>query len=128
MTGVQTCALPISAGGPLEVNARASVAYGEEDRYLAALAGADSDGAQLIVMPFSLAATPEDENHGRAIAGTRDWLAATRPNAQLLVVIDEAAYAERMSGSPERVAERRELWRRFVEARGVKPAFARFAA
>ena len=41
---------------------------------------------------------------------------------------DEAAYAERMSGSPERVAERRELWRRFVEARGVKPAFASFAA
>ena len=120
--------LPGAAGGPLEVNARASVAYGEEDRYLAALAGADSDGAQRFVMPFSLAATPEDENHGRAIAGTRDWLGATRPNARLLVVIDEAAYAERMSGSPERVAERRELWRRFVEARGVKPAFASFAA
>ena len=29
--------LPGAAGGPLEVNARASVAYGEEDRYLAAL-------------------------------------------------------------------------------------------
>ncbi len=118
--------LPGATGGPLRVDARASVAYGEEDRYLEALA-AEGAGAGFIVMPFSLASTPEDENHGKVISGVRDWLAASSPGAQLLVVIDEAPYAERMAGTPERIAERRLAWRRFAEARGVKPAFASLA-
>ncbi len=119
--------LPEHTGGKVDVEARASVPYGEEDRYLAALGGPDGDVAQFLVMPFSLATTPEDENHGKVIAGARDWLAASRPEAQLLVVIDEAPYAQRMVGAPERIAERHEAWRRFVEARGVKPAFASLA-
>ena len=120
--------LPQATGGNVAVDARASVPYGEEERYLAALGAEGSDNAQFIVLPFSLATTPEDENHGKVIAGVRDWLAASRPGAELLVVIDEAPYAQRMAGAAERVAERREVWRRFVEARGVKPAFASLAA
>ena len=118
--------LPGATGGPLKVDARASVPYGEEDRYLEALAeGGATTG--FIVMPFSLATTPEEENHGKVISGVRDWLAASQPGAQLLVVIDEAPYAERMAGAPERVAQRRDAWRRFAQARGVKPAFASLA-
>jgi hypothetical protein len=116
--------LPEATGGPLGIDARASVPYGEEDRYLAAMG--DSQ-AQFIVLPFSLATTPEDENHGKVIAGARDWLAASRPDGQLMVVIDEASYAQRMAGAPERVTERREAWRRFVEARGLKPHFTSLA-
>ncbi|MEP7067927.1 MAG: DUF2868 domain-containing protein [Usitatibacter sp.] len=115
--------LASATGGALDVHARASVPYGEEDRYVDALGAEDSQGPQIVVMPFSLASTPEDENHGKVIAAARDWIAASRPHAQLMVVIDEAPYTGRMAGSPARVAERRELWRRFVEARGLKPAF-----
>ena len=118
--------LPGATGGPLKVDARASVPYGEEDRYLEALAAGGAT-AGFIVMPFSLATTPEEENHGKVISGVRDWLAASQPGTQLLVVIDEAPYAERMAGAPERVAQRRDAWRRFSEARGVKPAFASLA-
>jgi hypothetical protein len=120
--------LPEATGGPLTIDARASVPYGEEDRYLASLAEEGCDAAQIIVLPFSLATTPEDENHGKVIAGTRDRLASSRPQGQLLVVIDEAPYAQSMAGAPERVAERREVWRRFIEARGLKPAFVSLAA
>jgi hypothetical protein len=119
--------LPAAAGGNVAVQAREGMPYGEEERYLATLGARGGDAADVVVLPFSLATTPEDENHGTVIAGVRDWLAARRPQAQLMVVIDEAPYAERMAGAPQRLAERRELWRRFVEARGLKPAFASLA-
>lgn len=118
--------VPGAVGGNVGVQARASVPYGEEERYLATL-GESANAADVVVLPFSLAATPEDENHGTVLAGVRDWLATHRPNAQLLVVIDEASYSQRMAGSPERLAERREVWRRFIEARALKPAFLSLA-
>ena len=115
--------LPSVAGGTPKIDARASMPYGEEEAFLASL-GADLP--EIVVLPFSLATTPEDENHGTVIAAVRDRLAA-RSGAQLLVVIDEAPYAQRMTEAPERVAERREAWRRFVEARGLKPTFVNLA-
>jgi hypothetical protein len=32
-----------------------------------------------------------------------------------------------MAAAPERIAERREAWRRFVEARGLEPTFVSLA-
>jgi hypothetical protein len=119
--------VPGAAGGPVDVEARDSIPYGEEERYLESFGARGADGADIVVLPFSLATTPEDENHGTVIAGARDRLAATRPSARLMVVIDEAPYAERMAGSPGRVAERREAWRRFVKAHGLEPAFVSLA-
>jgi hypothetical protein len=116
--------LPSVAGGNPKIDARAGIPYGEEERFLASL---DAEPPEIVVLPFSLATTPEDENHGTVIAGVRDRL-ATRPGTQLIVVIDEAPYAQRMSDAPERVTERREAWRRFVEARGLKPVFVSLAA
>ena len=89
---------------------------------LDSFAARGGDRADLVVMPFSLATTPEAENHGAVIAGVRDRLATTRPGARLLVVLDEAPFVQRMP--PERVAERREAWRKFVQAHGLEPAFA----
>lgn len=116
--------LPQSLGRPARVEARSSIPYGEEDRYLAAWDEAGGSSADIVVLPFSLAATPEDENHGKVIAAARDRIAA-RPRAELLVLVDEAPFAARMGA--ERVAERRELWKRFVEARGLEPRFASLA-
>jgi hypothetical protein len=114
------------AGGPVDVDARDGVPYGEEERYLEAFAAQGGSGADIVVLPFSLASTPEAENHGIVLTGVRDRL-ATRPGARLLVVVDEAPYAQRMAGSPERIAERREAWRAFVRAHGLEAHFANLA-
>jgi hypothetical protein len=81
--------------------------------------------ADAITLLFSLAATPEEENHGSVIAGVRDWLAHSG-HAQLLVLVDERPYAARMSAQPgyaERLAERRRLWQAFAVARGPSVCF-----
>jgi len=119
--------IPGAAGGPVDVEARDSLPYGEEERYLETLAARGAEGADLVVLPFSLAATPEVENHGMVLTGARDLLAASRPAARLMVVIDEAPFAARMSGAPGRIAERRELWRQFVAAHGIEPIFVSLA-
>ena len=110
-------------GGPVDVSARESIPYGEEERYLETFGERGGDTADLVVMPFSLAATPEAENHGAVLAGVRDRLAATRPAARLLIVVDEASYVERMNAAPERIDERREVWRSFVAAHGLEADF-----
>jgi hypothetical protein len=120
--------LPGAAGGPLAIEARESVPYGEEERYLSGLGERGADRADVLVLPFSLASTPEEENHGKVLSGARDWLATARPDARLLVVIDEAPYARRMEGAPGRMDERRAVWRQFIEARGLKAAFVDFAS
>ena len=119
--------IPGVAGGPVTVEARDSIPYGEEERYLDTFGARGAEAADIVVLPFSLATTPEDENHGTVIAGARDRLAATRPAARLMVVIDEAPYAERMTATPERVTERREAWRLFVKAHGLEPVFVSLA-
>jgi hypothetical protein len=119
--------LPALTGAKLAVDSRAPVAYGAEEDFLAHLGDRGGELADVIVLLFNLAATPEDENHGTMIAGVRDWLQAARPRAQLLVLVDEGPYAARMSGAPERLAQRREAWRAFVTARGIAPAFVNLA-
>lgn len=118
--------IPGAAGGPVDVEARDSVPYGEEERYLESFGARGGDRADVVVLPFSLATTPEAENHGAVIAGVRDRLAALRPAARLMVVVDEAPFAERMP--PERVAERREVWRGFVRAHGLEAGFVSLGA
>jgi hypothetical protein len=77
------------------------------------------------VLLFSLAATPEDENHGAVIAGVRDWLQRARRHTQMLVLVDEGPYLARMERSAaDRIGERREAWRAFVAARGLDACFA----
>jgi hypothetical protein len=119
--------VPGAAGGAVDVEARDAIAYGEEERYLETFGARGADVADIVVLPFSLAATPEDENHGLVLTGVRDHLAVARPGARILVAIDEAPYVERMGGMPERIAERREVWRRFVEAHGLQAAFVSLA-
>ena len=106
-------------GEGLTLDCRAAVRYGEEDKFVRELDAARK--ADVVVLLFNLAATPEEENHGNLIAGVRGWLAAARPRAQLLVLVDEGPYAERMAtdGVKGRVAERRGTWQQFVAAHGL---------
>jgi hypothetical protein len=113
--------LAAALGENLAVDVRAPVAYGEEDELVERLerGGAIADAIALL---FSLAATPEDQNHGTLIVGVRDWLTRSHRHAQLLVLVDDRPYAERMGGQAgfaERVAVRRGVWEAFVVARGL---------
>jgi hypothetical protein len=120
--------LPEVVGASLPVDLRASVGYGGEDDFLAAFSERGGGVADVVVVLFNMASTPEDENHGKLLYAARDRLARERQEAQLLVVIDEAPYASRMGGDSARVGERREAWRKFVVARGLEPRFKSLAA
>ena len=114
-------------GGRIKLDVQPLARYGEEDDFLAGLKARVSVLPETLVVLTTLAATPEDENHGSLIAELRDWLAAASPQTHLVVVVDEGPYARRMSadgGTSTRVDERRELWRDFISARGVRACVA----
>lgn len=118
--------LPAALGEGLAVDPRPAVPYGDEDDFVANLADRGGAIADTLVLLLNLAATPEDENHGRVVAGVRDWLERVRPHAQLLVVLDEAPYRARMAsqgGAADRVAQRRATWQSFVADRGIDACF-----
>jgi hypothetical protein len=117
--------LPDALGEGLAVEVHASVRYGDEDGLLRNLG--DRGGiADILVLLFSLAATPEDENHGTVITGVRGWLERAHGPTQMLVLVDEGPYLARMERTPgvDRIGQRRELWRAFVAARGLDACFA----
>lgn len=124
--------LPRALGESLTLDSRAAVRYGEEDEFVRELeAAGKADGtADVVVLLFNLAATPEEENHGVVIAGVRDWLAVRQPAPQLLVLVDEGPYAERMDtdGATGRIAERRDAWQQFVAAHGLTACTVNLAA
>jgi hypothetical protein len=117
--------LPRALGENITLDARAAVRYGEEDGFVREL---DASGkADVVVLLFNSAATPEEENHGAVIAGVRNWLAGRRPQPQLLVLVDEGPYVERMAAG-ERIAERRDAWQKFVAAHGLGACSVNLAA
>jgi hypothetical protein len=82
-------------------------------------------GTTLAVALFSLAATPEDENHGSFLAALTARLPAGTPLAAL---VDEAGFMARFAGQPERLEERRRAWTRLFEKHTIEPAFVNLDA
>ncbi len=72
-----------------------------------------------VIVVFSLAATPEAENHG-AIVGE---LAARAPAIPLVAIVDTSDFGARFREVPKRVAEREAAWRQVLEPRGAAPLF-----
>jgi hypothetical protein len=108
-------------GEHLAIDLRGPVRYGEEESFLRDVGDQGGQLADVVVLLASLAATPEEENHGLVIEGLRDWLAKHRPKAQLVVMVDEGPYAARVPA--DRLEERRAAWQAFVSARGVEVRF-----
>lgn len=92
---------------PPQLRIEPTTAYGDEDSVPARAPGV------LAVALFDLSATPERESQGR-------FIVQLKKGGAVIVVTDEAAFAERFAATPERLAQRRELWRRFCEERGVR--------
>jgi len=119
--------LPKALGEGVAVDMRDPVRYGDEDEFVARLGERTAGIADTVVLLFSLAATPEDENHGTVLRAVRDALAGARSKAQLLVVVDEAPYAARLGGEPSlgaRLEERRRAWTDFVRQAGLEVCLA----
>lgn len=112
-------------GAGLPVEFQSSIAYGGEEGFDPAAVPAGTEGA-LLVLLFNLAATPEDENHGRLIALARKRVEGAPAFAFLLVLIDPSGYLERFgtkAASGTRMEERMEAWRTFCHTHGVGAAF-----
>lgn len=83
-----------------------AIGYGEELPAMLHEASSSEQAVTQTVALFSLAATPEKENHGAFI----DYV-AKHTQSGVTVLIDESAYLERMG--KERLEERVTLWREF---------------
>jgi hypothetical protein len=102
------------------------VAYGDEASLPQRLAA-----VELQVLLLSLAATPEAENHGAVLGAIRQHTASAATATRLLVLVDEAPFMQRMRGDAalqRRVDERRQTWRDFVAAHGIKACQVDLAA
>lgn len=111
-------------GDALVITLHAGARYGEEETSLRQLADRGDTTADVIVLLFSLAATPEDENHGLFITGIRDRLQREHAHTRLLALVDERPLAARMAGSADqRIVQRRDVWRNFIAAYGLSACF-----
>jgi hypothetical protein len=112
-------------GRGASADVRPMVRYGDEAGVRASLedlAGGKGD----VVLLLSLAATPESENHGLAVAAARDVAARARPPREVRIVVDEAPFLARFEGDATlagRIDERRRLWREFVRGYGLDATF-----
>ena len=111
--------LPAAFGADLAVDLREPIVYGGEEAFVRNLADRGGTIADVFVLLFNLASTPEDENHGALLSSVRDWLSSNRRGAQLLVLLDAGPYAARMATHGDRVDERRRAWETFVADRGL---------
>ncbi len=90
---------------------RPSTAYGEESTEALRETQLDDAGVAVTAALFSLAATPEKENHGAFL----DYLVRQSPRG-VAVLIDESGFAERIgnqAGGKARIGERIALWQQF---------------
>ena len=90
---------------------RSSIAYGDEPREALRELRLDDSDATVTAVLFSLAATPENENHGALL----DHLVQASARG-IAVLVDESGYLERVgtqAGGPQRMAERIALWQQF---------------
>lgn len=99
----------------LDLQLRPPVPYGEEER-AGAVRSAGEPPPTLELALVDLAATPEPETHGRLLAALHTG------GARVLLLADEAGFARRFAGMPQRLAERRAAWQQLAQTGGA--AFA----
>ena len=107
----------MALGAQARVLLRPTVPYGEEPKDALRDTPLDEAGVTVTAALFSLAATPEKENHGAFL----DYLVrATRRG--VAVLLDESSLTERgagQAGLEARVNERIALWRQFCSFHGT---------
>lgn len=112
-------------GDSADLAMRPSIGFGDEASATTGLDLADRS-VSLSVALFSLASTPEHENHGAFLDRLRDAL-----GARLIALVDESPYRRRLGDQPgarDRLDERRAAWSAFLAAHHVNASFVDLAA
>jgi hypothetical protein len=107
----------MALGAQARVLLRPTVPYGEEPKEALGDALSDEAGVTVTAALFSLAATPEKENHGAFL----DYLVRNSRRG-VAVLLDESSLTERgagQAGLDARVLERIALWRQFCSFHGT---------
>ena len=107
----------MALGAQARVLLRPTVPYGEEPKEALRDTPFDEAGVTVTAALFSLAATPEKENHGAFL----DYLAKNSKRG-VAVLLDESSLTERgagQTGLEARVNERIALWRQFCSFHGT---------
>ena len=108
-------------GNRAALREREELAYGDE---YAACASERAERCDLLV--FNLAQTPEQEVHGRFCKAALAEAAGARGQRAVLVLVDEASFAERLADDDEsrgRLEARRRNWSRVLGALDVEAVF-----
>jgi hypothetical protein len=101
-----------------------TIPYGSEEGYLDLLREVADDGKTpsaahtVYIVLFSAAATPENEIQGALMQELQRILTQRKDPAQLLAILDEAPYRQRLSGQAgagERLSERRRSWQQMLQ-------------
>jgi len=103
-------------GGQARVQLQPAVAYGVEPKEALRDTALGEAGITVTTVLFSLAATPEKENHGALL----DYLVKRVPRG-VAVLLDESPLVQQhdQAGNAARVTERAALWRQFCSFHGA---------
>jgi hypothetical protein len=107
----------MALGAQARVLLRPTAPYGEEPKDVLGATPSDEAGVTVTAALFSLAATPEKENHGAFL----DYLVRNSRRG-VAVLLDESSLTERgagQAGLDARVNERIALWRQFCSFHGT---------
>lgn len=121
-------------GNRARVQVRQPMPYGGAPVFDEGAAGEETGAGRCWVVVFNTAQSPEQEVHGELLETHKQWIESQASNDSLLVLLDEAAYADRMAASEsddarlqERLAERRRSWERVLRECGLTGSFLRGA-
>jgi len=112
-------------GDSTDLSMRPSIGFGDEASATIGLDLADRT-VSLSIALFSLASTPEHENHGAFLDRLREAI-----GARLIALVDEAPYKRRLGDQPgarARLDERRAAWSAFLAAHQVGAALVDLTA
>lgn len=104
-------------GARADMSIAPTIEFGGEDKLSDDLM--PSQPIALVAALFSLAATPEAENHGVFL----DGLVARSGAAPVAAILDEAGFRKRFASQPGRLDDRRSAWRDALTPFGLDPVF-----
>lgn len=116
-----SAALRSALGDRAEIRFDEPIDYGDEDRWLAE--NGNDPGNDYQILLFTLAATPEEENHG-ALAAALAKRFAKEPGTILAALIDESPFRTHFAGQAgleERITGRLAAWRKTLAPSGIAP-------
>ena len=120
--GDLTAAFSRALGDSARVQIDDPVAYGEEDRWLAA--HPPDPAVDYRVLLFSISATPEAENHGAMAVSLGGMLKGQAGGTVLAALLDEGPFRARFAGQAgfdDRLKTRIEAWRDVLAPAGLVP-------